>query len=143
MSPNEHLQVIIECQQHIHGFYAALDAGDAEAVSQAFAESGVWHRQGAVLQGPQAVRAALADRPAQRVSAHLVNNLVVTPVSATEATAGYLTLVFRNDGPHAAGAPAELGGAYVISWNDDHLRRGDDGRWRYVGKQSSPRFRQG
>jgi len=142
MSPTDRLQVIIECQQHIHAFYGALDAGDFELVSAAFAEEGVWHRQGAVLQGPAAVRSALADRPAQRVSAHLVNNLVVIPVSATEASAGYLTLVFRDDGPRADGAPADLGNAYVISWNDDRLQKGADGAWRFMEKRSSQRFRQ-
>jgi hypothetical protein len=85
----------LACHQAIYRFYAALDAADFAAVAAAVAPDGVWHRQGKALRCPGEVAAAMAERPAGRVTAHLVQNLVVTLLDAQTATARYNTLVFR------------------------------------------------
>lgn len=60
--------LISSCQEAVIRFFAALDGGRQEEVANAFAEDGIWHRQGAALRGPAGVSKALAARPAGRVT---------------------------------------------------------------------------
>ncbi len=58
-----------------HAFFAGLDNNQADAVAACMASDGVWIRQGKALEGADAVRAAVAARPADRATAHLITNL--------------------------------------------------------------------
>jgi ketosteroid isomerase-like protein len=132
---------IVACQQAIHRFYAALDASDFATVAAAVAPDGVWHRQGKALRGPGDVAAALAERPAGRVTAHLVQNLVVTLEDPETATARYNTLVFRHDGAAGAPLPAPIGVPLSIAAAQDRLRRdAATGSWLVVERRSSRVF---
>ncbi len=128
----------LACQQAVLRFYAALDASDYAAVAAAVAPEGVWHRQGRALRGPAEVRAALAERPAGRVTAHLVQNLVVDLADERNATARYMSLVYRHDA--GAGAPPEgpapLGAPLSIAAYADRQRRQDGGAWLAVERRS-------
>ena len=128
----------LACQQAVLRFYAALDASDYPAVAAAMAPEGVWHRQGKALRGPAEVRAALAERPAGRVTAHLVQNLVVDLADERNATARYMSLVYRHDA--GAGAPPEgpapLGAPLSIAAYADRLRRDEGGAWLVVERRS-------
>jgi ketosteroid isomerase-like protein len=132
---------IVACQQAIHRFYAALDASDFAAVAASVAPDGVWHRQGKALRGPGDVAAALAERPAGRVTAHLVQNLVVTLEDSETATARYNTLVFRHDGAAGAPPPAPIGAPLSIAAAQDRLSRdAATGAWLVVERRSSRVF---
>ena len=131
----------LACQQAIHRFDAALDAADFATVAAAVAPEGVWHRQGKALRGPGEVAAAMAERPAGRVTAHLVQNLVVTLLDAQTATARYNTLVFRHDGAAGAPPPAPIGVPLSIAAAQDRLRRdAATGNWLVVERASSRVF---
>lgn len=128
----------LACQQAVLRLYAALDASDYAAVTAAIAPEGVWHRQGRALRGPTEVRAALAERPAGRVTAHLVN-LVLDLADERSATARYMSLVYRYDaGPGAPpGGPAPLGGPLSIAAYADRLRCDEGGgAWLVVERHS-------
>lgn len=56
-------------------FFRGLDTRDHAAVAALMAPDGVWVRQGTRLNGPAAVMAALEQRPANRVTCHLISNL--------------------------------------------------------------------
>ncbi|WP_426959420.1 nuclear transport factor 2 family protein [Muricoccus radiodurans] len=127
--------LILSCQQAVMRFYAALDRSDYEAVASGMAPDGVWHRQGKALRGPDAVSAALQDRPAGRVTAHMVQNLAVDLVGDNEATARYLTLVYRHDGAPGAQDPAPIGNALSIAAAEDRLHR-VDGTWLVMERRS-------
>jgi len=127
--------LILGARQAVARFYAALDRSDFEAVATAMAPDGVWHRQGVELRGPDAVRAAMAERPAGRVTAHLVQNLVVDLHGESEATARYMTLVYRHDGAPGAEGPAPLGAPLSIAAGEDRLRRAG-GAWLVVERRS-------
>jgi hypothetical protein len=132
---------ILACQQAIHRFYAALDTGDFGSVAAAIAADGVWHRQGKALRGPGDVAQAMVDRPAGRVTAHLVQNLVVDLQDDETATARYNTLVFRHDGAAGAAPPAPIGVPLSIGAAQDRLRRdAATGRWLVVERRSSRVF---
>lgn len=131
----------LACRQAIHRFYAALDSGDFATVAAAVAPDGVWHRQGKALRGPGDVAQAMADRPAGRVTAHLVQNLVVELQDADTATARYNTLVFRHDGEAGAPPPAPLGVPLSIAAASDRLRRDPaTGAWLVVERRSARVF---
>ena len=103
------------------------------------APEGVWHRQGRALRGPDEVLAAVRQRPPGRVTAHLVQNLVVDLMNEDEATARYLSLVYRHDGPAGADEPAPLSAPLSISAGNDRLRRAN-GEWLVVERRSRRLF---
>ena len=62
----------------VHDLFRSLDTvGHAAQASMAFADEGVWHRQGAVLTGPSQVEKVLADRDPDRRSCHIVTNMQI------------------------------------------------------------------
>ena len=136
---DQHL-VIVACQQAVNRFYMGLDSSDMDAVAAAMATEGIWHRQGQALRGSDAVRQALAQRPAGRNTAHLVQNLVVHVESPSSARATYFTLVYRFDAAEPVAAPVPLGAPLSISLNEDRLLRDEQGAWKFLEKQSQRRF---
>ncbi len=126
---------ILGCQQAVHRFFAALDASDYDAVAAGMAPDGVWYRQGKELKGPDQVRTALADRPRGRVTAHMVQNLVVELEDQNTASVRYFSLVYRHDGDGSAPGPAPLGQPLSIASNTDRMRRDGD-RWLVVERRS-------
>jgi ketosteroid isomerase-like protein len=130
---------ILGAQQAVLRFYAALDRSDYEGVASGMAPDGIWHRQGKALQGPDAVRAALQERPPGRVTAHLVQNLVIKLDGDHEASAHYLTLVYRHDGTAGAEGPVPLGTPLSIAEGTDRMRQ-QDGTWLVVERRSRRLF---
>lgn len=113
------------CIDAVLRFFAALDEGRLNDVAAAMADDGVWHRQGGALRGPAEVLQALEARPPGRVTAHLVQNLVVDLDDAQNARVRYLVLTYRHDFPDGAAAAATaapLGAPYSIAAYDDRLR---------------------
>jgi ketosteroid isomerase-like protein len=139
MTELEKAAAILGCQQAILRFFLALDGSDFATVAAGMAPDGVWHRQGQALVGPAAVRAALAERPPGRVTAHLVQNLVVDLEGGDAAAARYLSLVYRHDGAAGAAGPAPLDAPLGISLYTDRLCR-RSGDWLVVERRSRRLF---
>ena len=133
--------LISSCQEAVIRFFAALDGGRQEEVANAFAEDGIWHRQGAALRGPAGVSKALAARPAGRVTAHLVQNFIADFDDEHNAHLRYVVLTYRHDAP--AGAPAAaiapLGHPYSIAAYEDRLRCSNDA-WLVLERRSRNLF---
>jgi len=140
MTDLEHWAAVSGCQQAIHRFYLALDGGDFDTVAACMAEQGVWHRQGRALRGPAEVRQALADRPAGRTTAHLVQNLVIDLDGPHRAAARYMTLVYRVDAAAVPTGPVPLPPPLSISLHRERLSRAADGRWLVEEKRGQRRF---
>jgi ketosteroid isomerase-like protein len=132
--------LVTQCAQAVMRFYAALDAGDFAAVAAGMAPDGVWHRQGKALLGPPGVAAALAERPAGRATAHLVQNLVIDLEGEDGATARYMSLVYRNDGHEGKPPPYPLAGPLSIALYADRMRRDAEGDWLVVERRSRRLF---
>jgi hypothetical protein len=126
---------ILGCQDAVIRFFAALDEGRMDDVAGAMADDGVWHRQGKMLRGPGEVSAALAARPAGRVTAHLVQNVIIDLEDAHTARVRYLVLTYRHDFPDVAAAVAPLSQPYSIAAYDDRMRF-DGARWRVLERRS-------
>ena len=135
---------IVMCSQAVMRFYGALDAGDIAGVASWIAPEGVWHRQGQVLRGPAEVLAALQQRPAGRVTAHLVNNLVIDLDEASGvATARYMLMVFRHDRSQAGeGAVPITGSLLSITETTDQWCELPGIGWRAMNKLGRALFTQ-
>jgi hypothetical protein len=74
VDPELRTNLIMSCHDAVIRIFGALDDGRMDDVAGAIAEDGIWHRQGKALHGPREV--ARAARPAGRVTAHLVQNVI-------------------------------------------------------------------
>lgn len=110
-----------------HEAFAALFTADAELQRP----GGGW------LRGREAILAAYRERPADRLTRHLVAGTVVDLLADGEATALTTVLLWsgqRSDAEGPSGRPVR--GPRRIGEFDDRLRRGDDGVWRIVRRQA-------
>ena len=107
--------------------FAALFAPDA-VLSRPNAEP---------LRGREAIRAAYAQRPANRITRHVVTNLRVDVLSAADARATSVVLLWAgstDDEPGPRGRPAHAG--QVLGEFDDRFALTPEG-WRIVSRQAS------
>ena len=140
MSPAVRAQLIVDCQQAVIRFFAALDAGRMDDVAKAFDGDGIWHRQGKQLQGPSGVAEALASRPAGRVTAHLIQNFIADFDDERTARTSYVVLTYRHDAPDGAkAAAAPMVKPYSIAAYDDRMRF-DGSRWLVLERRSRNMF---
>jgi hypothetical protein len=96
----------------LHDFFQALDERRYDDQVGHLTPAGTWLRQGKLLTGPDEMRAALEERPADFHTAHVISNLVARP-AAGEARATFLATVFahrgdRPKGGHLPVTPAQI-----------------------------------
>ena len=130
---------MMECQQAIHSFYMSLDSSDFQAVSSLFALNGIWHRQGKQLVGPACVLEALLDRPVGRVTAHMVQNVVISIIDHQSASATYLTMVYRCDREEPSNEPAPMLPLSILKYVDT-FTKDSNGNWLLLSKTSKQIF---
>ncbi|MFM0284489.1 nuclear transport factor 2 family protein [Paraburkholderia sediminicola] len=87
----------------VNRFFVCLDDRRYADLAGLFAASGVWHRQGVALEGPEKICEALQTRPVSLTTRHLVTNVVPVVESADMAQAAMYVTVFADDGPQATG----------------------------------------
>lgn len=98
------------CCNQVMGFFRDLDDNDYESLVGRMLPDGVWHRQGKVLGGRDAVRAALALRSGTQRIHHLITNLFADAVDGARCSLrGYMLVVRHDEGKPLAG-PAPLKG---------------------------------
>lgn len=131
MDATSRIQAIQDCEQALYRTYHALDDGDYPAVAAGFAPDGVWHRQGKPLQGRAAIEAELRQRPAGRVTAHVVTNVAVELVDEDHARLRYLMTAYRHDAAAPLEGPAPIGSLLLVARQEEHMRR-TGGRWLIV-----------
>ena len=130
---------IVDCQQAVHSFYLSLDACDFTTVANLMASDGIWHRQGKELKGPTEVLQALKERPKGRVTAHMVQNLVVNIHNENQASASYMCLVYRCDLSQLSSDPVPMQPLSILRYNDTFVSN-DCGQWLIKSKQSQRIF---
>jgi ketosteroid isomerase-like protein len=111
-----------------HEGFAAMFAEDAELVRPS----------GALLRGRAAILAAYRERPAQRLTRHLLAGTVIDVLASDEATAFTTVLLFSGNGHDVLGPqgrPAR--GPVIVGSFDDVLRPGIDGRWLIYRRRAS------
>lgn len=114
-------------------FFYALDVRDHEGAAAMMAPDGIWHRQGVALKGRAAVLDALAKRPANRRTCHIITNFRVLASGAQHAEVAFYLTAY--EGQLAAEAGNE--GLRLLAIRDcrDSLTLTPDG-WRIAEKCS-------
>ncbi len=98
------------CQNQVLAFYRDLDENRYQDLANRFAPDGVWHRQGKVLAGRQAVLDALASRSTTQRIHHLIVNLLADQLDDGRCLMRAYMLVVRHDSGKALQGPAPLTG---------------------------------
>jgi hypothetical protein len=128
-------KLTVECQTLLSSFFQALDAGDPGACAFVHPDF-VWHRQGKVLRGPQAIGAVLQARPADRLVRHLFSNFVVTGSSDGRAKSKAYYTVYAHEG---AERPGVIRGPERVGDYHAEFIRSEDG-WRIASLRAERLF---
>lgn len=121
-------------------FWRALDAGEFDRVAAAFAEQGVWLRQGKELRGPPMVRAAMAERHPGTRTRHLAANVIVDVPGADRAELTCYMCVFHHVGEADARSPAPMNLPITVNQTTAAMVRTPQG-WQIERLQSNETFR--
>lgn len=132
-------RVLIEhaCCKLVLQAAAFADASDAAQLAALFTTEGVLVRPSAgALIGRQAIEASYAERPANRITRHLVTNTLVDAESAVHAQALSSVLLWSANADHE---PGRLGrraqGGQVVGEFRDTIVLTDDG-WRIARREA-------
>jgi hypothetical protein len=127
MNVIERLAIERECEQLMIAYARGIDFRDYDNVAHLFTEDGVLD-VGNPLHGRAAIQAALARRPYELRSRHVLTNLFVDVVSADRARGiCYLTL-YRHTGPESLErGPVELAGPAAVGHYQDTFVRTPEG----------------
>ena len=118
-------------------FYRHLDDRDYAALAALMTPDGVWHRQGAVLQGGEAVVAALSRRSLTMRIHHLLTNVFAVATAADRAEVTGYMLVVRHEPGTSLDGPAPLAGVESIRTIRATMAATPDG-WRVAAMQGDP-----
>ncbi len=139
LDPTVRWQIDAACRDTLARAARLTDLQDHEGFVAQFAEDAELVRPGgAVLRGHAAILAAYRERPAQRLTRHLLAGTVVDVLGPDEAAAFTTVLLFSGDLKDALapqGRPAR--GPAIVGSFDDLLRPGTDGRWRITRRRAS------
>lgn len=108
MTPLERTTHIVAIQQLIARFYDYLDGGRHEELVSLMAPDGTWLRRNIVLQGRDAVREALRQRPITVTTRQAVTNLIVDLAAHDRADASYYLIAFHHDAEAAPVLPVPM-----------------------------------
>jgi len=104
MTPESTLAAKLACQDLIVKFAVLNDARDAAGLAELFADDGVMIRpDGSRLEGRAVIAAAYADKPADRLTCHLVANVLVDVQSENEASGTSSVLLWSASAADEAG----------------------------------------
>lgn len=136
MDPLQTLLIKDACRHLVLRAAALADANEPGALAALFAEGGLLVRPGAEpLIGREAIRQSYTQRPAERITRHLVTNIVVEVESETEARAASVVLLWSGstqDTPGPQGRPAQR---EVVGEFSDRLSLTPEG-WRIARREA-------
>ena len=104
-------------------FYACLDARDYDGVIACCADDAVWHRRGQPVTGHAAIRKALASRPLDFHTGHIVTNVIVEQASDTEGRVMFYMAGHPYNGEVPDGQYVPLPHAHILAAYCDTMRK--------------------
>ncbi len=129
-----------ECRRLVDSFALCIDAGDYDRVMAMFLPDAHYEPIGHVLDGHAAIRRFLDARPKDRLTLHIMSNIVVEVIDDRQATArSYVSYVNtgRADNAGHEGGGAAFGGVSLIGFYDDAFRLSEAG-WRFSQRLCHP-----
>ena len=134
----ERIEIERACERIVYAYSRALDLGNMSAAADFFAEHGSFARPMApdkVIQGREAIRAALVTRPKTLLTKHLATNVMIDVISRDEARGlSYLTMISTTPGD-AAAPFVSAGPVYFGEFKDRFVREG--GEWKILERRGS------
>ena len=140
MTDTERQAIRSECEALSIAYARAIDFNDQDALLDLFTEDGELDAGGRLV-GRTAIAQAIAKRPRELRSRHVLTNLFVDVVSREEARGiSYLTL-YRHLGPESLGSsPVPLTGPFAVGHYEDRYRRTGQG-WKFQRRRLHLAFR--
>lgn len=128
------------CARLILDLARFTDDGNYPSALALFSDDATMDRDGEIFSGIAALRKAYAGRPANRITRHVVSNIVVQLVGSDQARATSYVTVYRHlvDPKHAE-PPYQTPGADVLGQYLDHLVRTSAG-WRLASRTTRTIF---
>jgi uncharacterized protein (TIGR02246 family) len=139
MTDSERRAIEQDCLKLIAVYALAADHHDAERFVGIFAPDAQWIRPtGAVIQGHDALRAFMLQRPRSVLSRHVSTNAVVDVLGPDTAHGISYATVYKHEGHEGGSAP--LGGPEsIVEYHDDFIRT--QAGWRIVTRRAHSIFR--
>ena len=132
-SAAERIEIERACERIVYAYSRALDLGNMSAAADFFAEKGSFARPMApekVIEGREAIRAALMTRPKTLLTKHLATNVMIDVVNRDEARGlSYLTMISTTP-PSDTPAPYVSAGPIYFGEIKDRFVREDSGAAR-------------
>lgn len=130
--------VWIELAQLSAWLWRDLDEQGGRGWADRFTSAGVFDFNGSEVAGRETLREHFAKRQLAppRVTAHLLSNVLVGPVSGEHATVSAQICVFGGDG----NAPLPIALPTLIGLVEDRFERQPDGAWLVARRSFRPRF---
>lgn len=139
LSTAERSEIERACERLVYLYSRALDLGDMDAAADCFAENGSMARPmtpDQVVQGREAIRAALHTRPKTLLTKHLATNVMID-VAGRDAASGlsYLTMISSTPGAEARPPYPAPGPLWFGEFRDRFVRI--DGAWKFLERRGS------
>lgn len=127
------------CERLVYAYARALDLGDLSGAADLFAANGSMARPmtpDQLVQGREAIRAALLTRPKSLLTKHLTTNVMIQ-VDSREAATGlsYLTMIATTPGAQERPPFLSNGPIYFGEFKDRFIR--EQGVWRFQERLGS------
>ncbi len=116
-------------------FYECLDSRNYEGVIECFSDDGIWFRRGGHVAGHAAIRRALAERPADFHTGHLVTNVRVEQISENEGHVLFCMSGYPYHGAIHPGTYVAQPAAHIVADYRDTMRK-INGRWVITEKKN-------
>jgi SnoaL-like domain len=138
-SAAECIEIERACERIIYAYSRALDLGDMSTAADFFADNGSFARPMAptvVIQGREAIRAALLTRPKTLLTKHVATNVMIDVESRDKARGhSYLTMISTTP-PAGTEAPyVSAGPVYFCEFADRFVR--ESGEWKILERRGS------
>jgi hypothetical protein len=139
LSIAERIEIERACERLVYEYSRALDLGDLSGAADFFAEQGSMARPmapDAVIQGREAIRAALLTRPRTLLTKHLATTVMID-VESRDAASGisYLTMIATTPPPDAKPPFLSQGPVYFGEFKDRFVR--ENGAWKFLERRGS------
>ena len=138
MTEDERRAIEQDCLKLIATYAVAADRHDEDRFVGIFTEDGAWIRPKASLQGHEALRAFMRQRPRAPVVRHVSTNALVDVTGPDTARGISYATVYRHDGDAAGEAPL-AGPESIVEYHDEFVRT--PAGWRIRSRRSISIFR--
>lgn len=141
MTHDERRAIEADCARLINQYVNFNDAQDWEAVAALYTDDAIFRRPsgGDPVTGRQAILASFMARP-PRAQRHVIANIVVDVVSASEARAFSAIVLYQGDLATDGGLPVQAANSPLIGWFRDRLVLTNEG-WRFAERTGGLDFK--